>query len=250
MKVQGISVGVAQTSRGYGKAGSAKSGPQIERPAHRRRERPDLIRGPPHRRRERADLICGHAYVRARALARSQQRIGNKRFIGVEDGVARDSERACQSAGGRKARSRGQLLLENRPAQLIVDLAVQRALGPRHDPQSRHGRVRGALQSGTLCGESGSLPTTIPGRTIANHGQASRATQGGNYVLRRKCNRLRIEHGQSRTLLFRDAGAKTRLSLRRSLGFDRSRNRTHHRSTRPLQKIRLGEKGPWPSGYS
>ena len=54
MKVQGISVGVAQTSRGYGKAGFAKSGPQIERPAHRRRERPDLIRGPPHRRRERA----------------------------------------------------------------------------------------------------------------------------------------------------------------------------------------------------
>src|SRR5260370_20958664 len=54
MKVQGISVGVAQTSRGYWKAGFAKSGPQIERPAHRRRERPDLIRGPPHLRRERA----------------------------------------------------------------------------------------------------------------------------------------------------------------------------------------------------
>jgi len=52
--------------------------------------------------------------MRARALPRFQQRIPNKRFICVEDRVPRNSERACQSARGRKARSRRQLLFENR----------------------------------------------------------------------------------------------------------------------------------------
>jgi hypothetical protein len=69
MEVYGISVGVAQTGGGCGKASFAKSGPQIERPRHRRRERRDLNEG--------------HAHVRARALARRQQRFCNKRFICV-----------------------------------------------------------------------------------------------------------------------------------------------------------------------
>src|ERR1700691_495783 len=59
MKVQGISVEMAQQSRGCGKAGFAKSGPQVERPPHRSGERPDFIQGA--------------AYVRARTLVRSQQ---------------------------------------------------------------------------------------------------------------------------------------------------------------------------------
>ena len=156
MKVQKISVGVVQAGRDCRKAGFAKSGPQIERPPRRGRERPDLIRG--------------HAHVRARALTRHQQRIRNKRFICVEDRVPRDSERTRQSACGRKARSRGQLLFENRLPQLIVDLAVQRARRLRLDRHGWYERVRRALQSGTLCSESGSLPTTILGRTIARHG--------------------------------------------------------------------------------
>jgi hypothetical protein len=61
MKVQRISVRVAQTGRGCGKAGFAKCGPQVERSPHRRREPPDLFRG--------------HAHVRARTLARRQQRV-------------------------------------------------------------------------------------------------------------------------------------------------------------------------------
>jgi hypothetical protein len=158
MKVEGISVGVAQTGRGCRKAGFAQNGPQIERSPHRRRERPDLIRR--------------HAHVCARALARGQQRICNKRFICVEDGVSRDSERACQSACGGKTCSRGQLLFENRLPQLIVNLAVQRACGLRLDLQGRHGRVRLALQSGTLCSESGSLPTAILDGQFQRHGQA------------------------------------------------------------------------------
>jgi hypothetical protein len=60
-------------------------------------------------------------------------------------------------------------LFENCLPQLIVDLAVQRARRLRLDRQGWHGRVRRALQSGTLYGESGSLPTTILGRTIARH---------------------------------------------------------------------------------
>ena len=64
--------------------------------------------------------------MRPRALARCQQRICIERFICVENRVPRDSERTCQSACRGKARSRGQLLFENRLAQLIVDLAVQR----------------------------------------------------------------------------------------------------------------------------
>jgi len=147
MKVEGISVGVAQTGRGCRKAGFAENGPQIERS--------------PHWRRERADLIHRHAHVCTRALARSQQRICNKRFICVEDGVSRNSEHACQSACGGKTCSRRQLLFENRLPHLIVNLAVQRACRLRLDLQGRHGRVRWALQSGTLRGESGSLPTTI-----------------------------------------------------------------------------------------
>jgi hypothetical protein len=147
MKVEGISVRITQTGRGCRKAGLAQNGPQIERSPHWRREPPDLI----HR----------HAHVCARALARGQQRICNKRFICVEDGVSRDSERACQSACRGKTCSRGQLLFENRLPHLIVNLAVQRACGLRLDLQGRHGRVRWALQNGTLCGESGSLPTTI-----------------------------------------------------------------------------------------
>ena len=155
MKVQRISVGVVQAGRDCRKAGFAKSGPQIERPPHRRRERPDLIRW--------------RAHVRTRALTRRQQRIRNKRFICVEDRVPRDSERTRQSACGGKARSRGQLLFENRLPQLIVDLAVQRARRLRLDRHGWYERVRRALQSGTLCSESGSLPTTILGRTIARH---------------------------------------------------------------------------------
>jgi hypothetical protein len=120
----------------------------------------------PHWRRERPDLIRGHAHVRPRALARCQHRIRNKRFICVENRVARDAERTCQSACGRQARSRGQLLFENRLPQLIVDLVVQRTRRLRFDPQGRHGRVRWALQSGTACGESGSLPTTILARQL------------------------------------------------------------------------------------
>jgi hypothetical protein len=132
MKVQRISVGVAETGRDCGKAGFAKSGPQIE--------------GSPHRRRERPDLIRGHAHVRPRALARDQQRIGNERFICVENRVPRDSERTRQSACRGKARSSGQLLFENRLAQLNVDLAVQRARKPRLDRQGQHGRVRMAFK--------------------------------------------------------------------------------------------------------
>jgi len=103
-----------------------------------------------HRRRKGVDLSRGRAYVRPRALARCQQRIRNKRFICVENRVPRNSEHACQSACRGQARSRGQLLVENRLAQLIVDLAIQRAGGLELDPQGRHGRVRGTLQSGTL----------------------------------------------------------------------------------------------------
>jgi hypothetical protein len=136
MKVQRISVGVVQTGRDVGKTGFAKSGPQIERSPHWRREGPDLIRG--------------HAYARPRPLARCNQRIYNKRFICVENRVPRHSERTSQSARGGEARSRAQLLFENRLPQLIVDLAIQRASRLRLDPQGQHGRARWALQSGTF----------------------------------------------------------------------------------------------------
>lgn len=106
MKVQGISVGIAQASRGCRKAGFAKSGPQVERPPHRSRERPDFIRGAAH--------------VRARTLLRCQQRIRSKSLICVDDRVPADSECACQRARGGKVRSRGQPLFENRLPELIV----------------------------------------------------------------------------------------------------------------------------------
>jgi hypothetical protein len=110
MKVQGISVGIAQASRACGKAGFAKSGRQVERPPHRSRERPDIIRGA--------------AYVRARTLVRCQQRNRNKSFICVDDRVPGDSECPCQRARGGKARSRGEPLFENRLPELIIELAV------------------------------------------------------------------------------------------------------------------------------
>ncbi len=59
--------------------------------------------------------------MRARALARYQKRICDKRFIRVQHRVPRDPERACQRARGGKARSREQRPFENRLPQLIVD---------------------------------------------------------------------------------------------------------------------------------
>ena len=137
MKVQRISLRVAQTGRDFGKVGFAKSGSQIKK-------------SPPHWRREGPNLIREHAYVRPRPLALCQQRICEKRFICVQNRVPRDSERTSQRACGGKARSRRQLLFENGLPQLIVDLAVQRARRLRFDPQGRHGRVSRALQSGTF----------------------------------------------------------------------------------------------------
>jgi hypothetical protein len=110
MKVQGISVRIAQASRGCGKVGSAKNGPQVERPPHRSRERPDFIRGA--------------GYVRTRTLVRCQQRIRNKSFICVDDRVPGNSECARQRARGGKVRPRRQPLFENCLPQLIVELAV------------------------------------------------------------------------------------------------------------------------------
>ena len=82
--------------------------------------------------------------------AGGEERIGNERFVGVEDGVARESESAGQRASGGKSRARRELLIEYRLAELSVELAVERAGGARIELQSRDERVRSARQSGTL----------------------------------------------------------------------------------------------------
>jgi hypothetical protein len=64
-------------------------------------------------------------------------------------------------------------LFENQLPQLLVELAVQRAGRLRLDLEGVHWRLPWTLQSGTPGCKSGSLLTSIPGRTMTRLDQAS-----------------------------------------------------------------------------
>jgi len=88
---------------------------------------------------------------RARADAALQIALGCKLFVGAEHRVAPDAEIGGQHARGRKARAGSQAAFEDRQAQRVVKLAVERRARPGVECGRAERQMRGAGWHERVC---------------------------------------------------------------------------------------------------